>query len=62
MTTTETTQRPPRMMTPREVARTGILPENAIRAGIKAGWIPHVQCGVKSLINYDKLVKILEEC
>lgn len=55
-------QQPPRMMTPREVARTGILPENAIRVGLKTGWIPHIKCGNKSLINYDKLVKILEEC
>lgn len=55
-------QTAPRMMTTREIARTGILPENAIRVGVKAGWIPHIKCGNKVLINYDKLVKILEEC
>ena len=52
----------PRMLTIRQVAKTGILPEYAIRTGVKAGWIPHIMVGTKALVNYDKLVKLLEEC
>lgn len=49
----------PRMMTIREIARTGILPENALRRLVKQGKIPHLKCGNRVLINYDRLVKLL---
>lgn len=49
-----------KMMTIREVARTGILAENAIRSGIKQGWIPCVKAGNRVYINYYKLAEILE--
>lgn len=55
-------KRVPRMLTPNEVARTGILTEYAIRRGIKDGSIPHVKIGSHYRINYDKLLQMLEEC
>ena len=62
MNENETVCTVPRMMTIREVARTGILPENAIRQMVKSGSCPHIIAGNKALINYSKLVKLLEEC
>jgi len=52
----------PRMLTIRETARTGILPESALRTMVKDGRAPHIMVGCKALINYDKLVQMLEEC
>lgn len=51
----------PRMLTIRQTAATGILPENALRAMVKEGRCPHIMCGTRALINYDKLVQMLEE-
>ena len=45
----------PTMMTVREVARTGILPEHALRQLLKAGKLPAIYVGRKALINYDRL-------
>jgi len=45
----------PKMMTVREVARTGILPEHALRQLLKAGKLPAIYVGRKALINYDRL-------
>lgn len=50
----------PRMMTTREVAQTGILPEHALRQLIKQGKVPHIMCGNRPYINYDRLVEMLE--
>ena len=52
---TETNIRVPRMMTISQVAKTGILPENALRVMIKAGEIPAVYSGSKAFINFDNL-------
>ena len=52
----------PRMMTIREIAKTGLLPENALRTMLKQGRVPHIMVGCKALINYDKLVQLLEDC
>lgn len=49
----------PRMMTVRQVARTGILPENAIRTLIKQKKIPAIYSGNKALINFDNLCTML---
>ena len=49
----------PRMMTVREIARTGVLPENAIRTMLKNKTIPAVYSGNKALINFDKLCDYL---
>lgn len=55
MNTNETTQVHPKMLTIRETARTGILPEFMIRKLVKQGKIPGVQVGTKFLVNYDRL-------
>ncbi|HCS75905.1 MAG TPA: hypothetical protein DIW17_18785 [Clostridiales bacterium] len=45
----------PQMMTVREIARTGLLSEHALRRLLKAGKLPAIYIGSKALINYDKL-------
>lgn len=57
--TKETT---PRMMTIRQTAATGILPEHALRLMLRAGQLPAITVGEtkKVLINYDKLCQQLE--
>ena len=52
----------PRMMTPNEVAKTGILPLYSIRKGIANGTIPCVKIGTHYRINYDKLIQMMEDC
>ena len=32
-----------------------------IRQGIRQGWIPHIKCGCKTMINIQKLIEILDE-
>lgn len=49
----------PNMMTIREIAQTGILPEHALRLMLKAGQLPAIYIGKKALINYDKLCEQL---
>ncbi len=49
----------PKMMTVREIARTGLMPEHALRLMLKAGRLPAVYIGKKALINYDKLCEQL---
>lgn len=49
----------PKMMTIREVARTGILPEHALRLLLKAGKLPAIYVGKKALVNYDRLCEDL---
>lgn len=49
----------PRMLTIRETAKTKILPENALRAMLRAGRLPGVYCGVKFMVNFDRLVEQL---
>jgi hypothetical protein len=48
-----------KMMTIREIAKTGILPEHALRVLVKKGAIPHLLVGNKVLINYYILEEIL---
>ncbi len=50
----------PRMMTITQIARTGILPEHAIRVMVKNGEIPAVYSGGKAFINFDNLCKKLQ--
>ena len=49
---------PPRMMTIRQIAATGLLPEHALRLMAKAGQLPCITVGEtrKILVNYDKLL------
>lgn len=49
----------PNMMTVREIARTGLLSEHALRIMLKAGKLPAIFIGKKALINYDKLCEQL---
>ena len=51
--------RKPTMLTIREIARTGILSEHALRLLLKAGKLPAIHIGKKALINYDKLCEQL---
>ena len=48
----------PRMMTIRQNAATGQLPEHALRLMAKAGQLPCITVGEtrKILVNYDKLL------
>ena len=50
----------PTMMTVREIARTGLLSEHALRLMLKAGKLPAIYIGKKALINYDKLCTELQ--
>ncbi|MDO4962069.1 MAG: hypothetical protein Q4E57_09550 [Eubacteriales bacterium] len=54
-----TTDRP-NMMTIRQIAKTGLLSEHALRLMLRAGKLPAIYIGKKALINYDKLVDQLE--
>ena len=51
----------PKMMTIPEIARTGLLPEHALRVMVKNGEIPAVYSGAKAFINYDNLVAKLSQ-
>ena len=44
------TENMPRMMTVRQVARTGLLSEHALRLMLKAGKLPAIFVGNKALI------------
>jgi hypothetical protein len=54
-------KRIPRMMTIREIAKTGLLPENALRTMVKDGRAPHIMVGNKAMINYGSICSIIEE-
>lgn len=47
------------LMTVRQIARTGILPEHALRSLLKSGRITAVYVGRKAYINYDTLCQQL---
>ena len=49
----------PTMMTIREIAKTGLLSEHALRLLLKEGKLPVIYVGNKALINYDKLCEQL---
>lgn len=49
----------PSMMTVRQVAGTGILPENAIRVLLRQGKISAVYSGRTAYVNFGKLVEFL---
>ncbi len=53
----------PKMMTIREVAKTGILPEHMLRMMVKRGEIPCIIIGErkKVLINFNALVERLQQ-
>lgn len=47
------------MLTIRQIAATGLLPEHALRLLLKAGKLPAIYIGKKALINYDRLCEQL---
>lgn len=51
----------PTMLTVREIAKKGILPEHAIRLLLKDGKLPVIYVGKKAFINYDKLLELLSQ-
>lgn len=51
----------PRMMTIRETAKTGILPETALRRLAAENRLPALKVGNRLLVNYDRLVQMLDE-
>ena len=51
----------PKMMTIKECAKTGILPEFAIRRLVKENKIPHIMTGNKALINFTALCEQLSK-
>ena len=51
----------PKMMTIRQAAATGILPEAALRRMVKDGTIPAVFSGNKAFINFDRLCEMLSQ-
>ena len=50
---------PPQMMTIRQVAATGLLPEHALRLMEKQGKLPCIYSGRKCLVNYTQLLEQL---
>lgn len=51
----------PQMLTIRETARTGILPEAALRTLVKQNKIPGIYVGTKFLVNYSRLCDWLND-
>lgn len=51
----------PRLMTIREVAKTGLMAEHALRQLEKQKMLPCLYVGKKCLINYDKLITQLQQ-
>lgn len=49
----------PKMMTIRETAKTGILPETALRTLVKQNKIPGIYVGTRFLVNYNALCEWL---
>lgn len=49
----------PLLLSIRETARLGILPEHALRAGVKRGWVPGFYTGSKFLVNVTRLIDYL---
>ena len=50
----------PRLMTVREIARTGLMAERALRLLLKQGKLPAIYINSKALIDYDRLCVQLE--
>ena len=57
----ETQKTTPKMMPIREIAKTGVLPEHALRLMVKNNQAPYIMVGKKALINYDKLIDLLQD-
>ena len=51
---------PPKILTIRQVAATGVLSEHALRLLQKQGRLPCLYVGNRCLVNYDKLLAQLD--
>ena len=51
----------PQMMTIRQIAATGLLPEHAMRQMEKQGKLPCIYSGRKCLVNYTRLLEQLND-
>lgn len=51
----------PRMMTIREVAKTGLMSEYTLRAMVKKGMVPCVKAGAKVFINFELFCDMLND-
>ncbi len=51
----------PRLMTIRQVAGTGLLPEHTLRELEKQGRLPVLKINKKVYINYNKLIELIEK-
>ena len=51
----------PKLMTIREVARTGVVSEYTLRAMVKQGYVPCIKVGVKVLINFELFCAMLND-
>lgn len=49
-----------RFLTIEETAEQTGLSVYYLRQGIRNGYIPHIKCGNKSMINYAKLIEFLD--
>lgn len=56
-----TNEQIPKMMTIRQVAATGLLPETALRRLAAENRLPALKVGNRLLVNYDRLVQMLDE-
>ena len=55
------TDNTPKMMTIKEIAKTGLLPEHALRQMSKQRKLPAIYVGKKCLVNYNLLIKQLND-
>lgn len=53
--------KPVKLMTIKEAAKTGIMPENTLRRMCRNNDVPCLHIGRRTLINYDLLVAFLND-
>ena len=51
----------PKLMTIRQIAKTGVIPEHTLRRLVKMGKVPYIEAGNRVLINYTAFVRKLNE-
>ena len=52
----------PVLLTPNEVAETGIMSEYSVRKGIADGSIPYIKIGNRFHVNFTKLLEMIDGC
>lgn len=52
----------PILLTPKQVAATGLMTLYAVRQGIAAGTIPYIKIGSHYRVNYGKLLEQIQGC